>query len=104
MTFVKRLILVVVLMTMTPVSGRAAPAPEATEGDTILAMIQPYLDQVRPYLAPLEDIMREQAEAFKGFVEDISSGGERRGTPKAVIDLPPPSLAAPQTPGGATRP
>jgi len=66
-------------------------AKESPDEDSLLGLIQPYLEQIRPYLAPIEAFLREQATAFKAFVIENMPSGNRRGQPRAVIDLPPPS-------------
>jgi len=69
MLFVKRFVVAVVLMAV--LTGAAGPAmasehmaADDPDGDSLMAMIQPYLDQIRPYLAPLEEI-----------IENIDIGG-----------------------------
>ncbi|MHA1599139.1 MAG: hypothetical protein ACTSV1_10490 [Alphaproteobacteria bacterium] len=86
----KRFIFTVALLFVMTGPARIAVAAEDPDDDTVLAMIQPYLDQVRPYLAPIEDILRERAEAFKTFVKKNISSGMRQDTPRVVIDLAPP--------------
>lgn len=86
----KKILMAVALMTALSVSPINAAEEASGEDEGVMAMVQPYLDQVRPYLAPVETFMRAQADSFKGFIKDnFASGGTNRDTPKVVIDLPP---------------
>jgi len=70
-------------------AGSDEAAAKRPGDDSWLSLLHPYLEQVRPYLAPVEAFLREQASAFKTFVMENLPSGMGRGEPRAVIDLPP---------------
>lgn len=79
-----------------PEQGSGMAEKESPDDGSILSLIRPYLEQIRPYLAPIEAFLREQADAFRKFIMENLPSGERRGQPRAVIDLPPKSSPQPR--------